>query len=56
MYKGTLIDKLLGVVESAEKSSGNASVSESQLNEEPKSEVIKQGENHSPKSSRSRLV
>jgi hypothetical protein len=57
MYNGTLIDKLLGVVESAEKSSRDSSAPETQRNnKDSKPDVPAEAENHSPNSSRNRLV
>lgn len=56
MYKGTLIDILLGVVEDAEKSSRTVAVPKADNSEESKSERAGDGENQSPNSSRNRLV
>lgn len=56
MYKGTLIDKLLGAVESAEKSGQDSCVPESKRTEESTSDAPGEAENHSPNSSRKRLV
>ena len=56
MYKGTLIDNLLGVVESAEKSGRQPSAPEAHRKDESKSEGGNEGEDQSPNSSRNRLV
>jgi hypothetical protein len=56
MYKGTLIDNLLGVVESAEKSSRTAPVPNAERRDESQSDGSSEGENQSPNSSRNRLV
>jgi hypothetical protein len=56
MYKGTLVDILLGVVENAEKSSRTVAVPKADSTEESTSDRAGDGENQSPNSSRNRLV
>ncbi|MGH9495268.1 MAG: hypothetical protein ACRD3B_09745 [Candidatus Sulfotelmatobacter sp.] len=48
MYKGTLIDNLLGVVEGAEKSSRNTSVPNAERSDEPASEGTGEGRESEP--------